>query len=102
MTTLTRERRNVKPSRMPAPRKPFFRCCDGTELVNPEPVCTVDYSNGSLAWQVETLLELDERDHENAMIREYENDAEAQHLATLAAERSAWERKQFGYGLFPL
>ena len=36
------------------------------------------------------------------MVAAYENDAEAQHLATLAAERSAWERKQFGYGLFPL
>ena len=79
-STLAHSRRNVKPSRKPAARKPFIRCCDGTELINPEPVCTVDYSDGSLAWQVETLLELDERDRDNAMVREYEDDPERRYF----------------------
>ena len=82
-STLAHSRRNVKSSRKPADRKPFVRCCDGTELRNPEPTCTVDFTPGSIAWTVETLAEMDERDRENAMVREYENDPERQYFATL-------------------
>lgn len=92
-SNLTAKRRNVKSSRKPAPRKPIVRCCDATELVNPEPECSLDYAVGSLAATVEALLELDERDRENAMIAQHENDPEVQYLESL--ERDWAEPDEF-------
>ena len=101
--TVTRERRTVKPNtRKPAPRKPRVRSMDGTSITCPEPVCTVDYSAGSLAWTVETMLEQDERAHEAAMCAEHDADLEARHFEAINRDQEAWERSQFGFGLFPL
>ena len=102
MSSFTRKSQCVKSSRKPntATRRPITRNMDGTSITCPEPTCSLDFTPGSLAWQVETMLELEARQHEAAMVADWEADAEAQHEAAVAAERKAWERKQFGFGVF--
>ena len=79
--TVTRRAAIVKSSRK-APRKSTVRCLDGTAATCSEPVCTLDYSPGSLAWTVETFAEQDDRARENAMVERTKADPEVRYLAT--------------------